>query len=63
MEAPVDNPTRKWQSLDREWVSKSNAMQQGAWVLEGGEEYTSRKGFSVHPMSNIKGCRVRALII
>lgn len=62
MEAPVDNPTRKWESLECERVSKSNVMQQGAWVQEGGEEYMSRSGFSVHLMSNIKGCGVKALI-
>lgn len=53
---------RKWESLDREWVSKSNVMEQGAWVQEGGEEYMSRMGFSTHPMSHIKGCGVKALI-
>lgn len=44
---------RKWESLDREWVSKSNVMEQGAWVQEGGEEYMSRVGFSAHPMTHI----------
>lgn len=28
-------------------VSKSNVMEQGAWVQWGGEEYMTRKGFSV----------------
>lgn len=40
---------RKWESLDRERVSKSNVMEQGACVQEGGEEYISRTGFSAHP--------------
>lgn len=54
---------RKWESLDRERVSKSHVMEQGARVQEGGEEYTSRTGFSAHPMSHMKGCEVRALIL
>lgn len=41
MEAPVDNPKGKWESLDREWVPESNVTQVRAWVHEGGEEYTS----------------------
>lgn len=53
---------RKWESLDREQASKSNAMEHGARVQEGGEEYTSRTGFSAHPVSHMKSCEVRALI-
>lgn len=63
MEAPVDNPTRKWEPLDREWVSKSNVMQQGAWVQEGGGEYASRTGFSPHPVSHNQGCGGSGLLI
>lgn len=48
---PVDNPMRKWEPLDREWVSKSNVMEQGARVQQGGEEYMSRMGFWAHLLS------------
>lgn len=53
---------RKWESLDREQVSKSNVMEQGAWVQQGDDKGFSEMGFSPHPASHIKDSEVKTLI-